>query len=69
MRDGSMKSFQLGKAVETWWVDKDLLCSGVSKTEAACNEVWLSGSKVELRVPGSTYPRDAILQKQQPRGK
>ena len=68
MRDGTLKSFQMGRpTTSNWWVENDHLCTGRDKSDAACNEIWISGNKLQIRPPGTTYSRDAILQKPKPR--
>ena len=69
MRDGTFKAFHMGKASKgKWYIRNGELCLEADKVEAECKEVWLSGAKVELRVPGSTLPPlDGVLQKQEPR--
>jgi hypothetical protein len=70
MRDGTFKAFHMGKASKGKWFGRNgELCLDDGQQEAECKEVWLSGSKVEFRVPGSGMPPfDGILQKQEPRG-
>jgi hypothetical protein len=42
------------KATGTWQVKNDRLCTDFGKNMgSSCYEVWISGHKVELRMPGS----------------
>jgi hypothetical protein len=70
MRNGTFKAFHMGKANKgKWYVRDGELCLDDGKKEPECKEIWLSGSKVEFRVPGSGLPPfDGVLQKQEPRG-
>jgi hypothetical protein len=69
MRDGTFKAFHMGKAnTGKWNVRNGQLCVDDGKPDSGCKEVWLSGNKVEFRLPGSQMPgTEGILQKQQPR--
>ena len=73
MRDGAFKMFSMGKLINgKWSVRKGMLCldDGKSDLQAplGCKEVWLSGNKIEFRVPDSGLPAfEGVLQKQQPR--
>jgi hypothetical protein len=51
--------------VGTWRVEDDQLCVDLGKEGGrGCYEVWMSGSKAELRTPGSSaYPAQGILQR------
>ena len=43
------------KATGTWRVENDRLCTDLGKDVGrSCYEVWTSGRKVELRLPGSS---------------
>ena len=43
------------KATGTWRVKNDRLCTDFGKDMGSrCYEVWMSGAKVELRMPGSS---------------
>ena len=71
MRDGTFKVFDMGRLTRgKWFVRKGQLCldNGKPDPEApfGCKDVWLSGNKLEFRVPG--LPAfEGVLQKQQPR--
>jgi hypothetical protein len=73
MRDGTYKAFHMGKATKgKWAVHNGELCldDGKPDTEPpfGCKEVWMSGNRLEFRIPNSGLPPfDAVLQKQQPR--
>ena len=69
MRDGTFKAFHMGKATTgRWYARNGELCLEGATTERECKEVWLSGSKVEFRVPGSGLPPfEGVLNKQEPR--
>ena len=68
MRDGTFKSFSMGKVRSgKWWVQNGELCLDDGTPDLGCREVWLSGNKVEFRSPGSSLALEAILQKQEPR--
>src|SRR5215467_14560702 len=64
--DGTLTTREMGKTrVETWHSEDDQLCVDLGKDGGrGCYEVWISGNKVELRVPGSSaYPAQGILQR------
>jgi hypothetical protein len=69
MRDGTFKAFHMGKASTGKWIVRNgQLCLDDGKPDPECKEVWLSGNKVEFRLPESQMPgMEGILQKQQPR--
>ena len=69
MRDGTFKAFHMGKATTGRWYARDgELCLEGATRERECKEVWLSGAKVEFRVPGSGLPpSEGILKTQEPR--
>ena len=48
------------KSQGKWYVQSDKLCLDRGKKDSGCYEAWISGSKVELRLPGSDLP---LLQK------
>jgi hypothetical protein len=57
--DGTLTTREMGKTrVGTWRVEDDQLCVDLGKEGGrGCYEVWISGNKVELRIPGSSaYP-------------
>jgi hypothetical protein len=68
MRDGTFKAFHMGKATTGRWYARDSeLCLEGATTERECKEVWLSGTKVEFRVPGSGLPPfEGVLKNQEP---
>ena len=60
-RDGTLTTFEMGKKrVGKWWVQKDELCHDRGKDLKECYEVWISGTKVELR--GQGMPLEGVLQ-------
>jgi len=64
--DGSLTTREMGKTrVGTWHSEDDQLCVDLGKDGGrGCYEVWISGNKVELRVPGSSaYPAQGVLQR------
>jgi hypothetical protein len=64
--NGTIASIEMGnKHAGTWRVQNDLLCTDHGKdAESVCQEVWLSGAKVEMRRPGSTLPLlEGVLEK------
>jgi hypothetical protein len=69
MRDGTFKAFRMGKATTgRWYARNGELCLEGATTERECKEVWLSGTKVEFRVPGSGLPPfEGVLKRQEPR--
>jgi len=69
MGDGTFKAFHMGKATTGRWYARDgELCLEGPTRERECKEVWLSGAKIEFRVPGSGLPPfEGILKTQEPR--
>jgi hypothetical protein len=64
--DGTLTTREMGTTrVGTWRVEDDQLCVDLGKEGGrGCYEVWMSGTKVELRTPGSSaYPAQGILQR------
>ena len=64
--NGTIASIEMGnKRTGTWRVQNDLLCTDHGKdAESVCQEVWLSGTKIEMRRPGSTLPLlEGVLEK------
>jgi hypothetical protein len=59
--NGTLTSESMGrKRVGTWRVQNNQLCTDLGKDVGSnCYEVWMSGKKVELRLPEST---DAALE-------
>ena len=53
--NGTLTSEEMGrKRVGTWRVQDDQLCTDLGKDGGSnCYEVWMSGKKVELRMPES----------------
>jgi hypothetical protein len=52
------------RSVGKWRVQKDQLClDHGSEPGGGCYEVWLSGTKVELRNHTSSLPLEAVLQR------
>ena len=71
MRDGTYKAFDMGKPSKgKWYARGGELCLDDGKAEPDCKEVWMSGTKVDFRQPGSSMPgiNEGVLQKQQKRG-
>jgi len=69
MRDGSYRAFHMGKATKGKWYPRGgELCLDDGKGQPQCRELWMSGSKVEFRIPESGLPPfEGVLQKQEPR--
>jgi hypothetical protein len=69
MRDGTFKAFHMGKATAgRWSAHNGELCLELTTVERECKEVWLSGTNVEFRVPGSGLPPfEGVLKRQEPR--
>ena len=68
MRDGTFKSFSMGKVRKGKWSVRDgELCLDDGTPDLGCREVWLSGNKIEFRSPGSSLAIEGALQKPQPR--
>ena len=64
--DGTLTTREMGTTrVGTWHVEDNQLCVDLGKEGGrGCYEVWISGSKVELRTPGSSgYPAQGVLQR------
>jgi hypothetical protein len=51
------------KTVGKWRVQKDELCLDRGKDDGGCYQVWMSGTKVELRREGSGLPLEGLLQR------
>jgi hypothetical protein len=52
-RDGSLRSYTLGKkTVGRWVVEKDELCLYFKEPDDGCYEVWLSGDRIEMEPSG-----------------
>ena len=65
MRDGILKAIHMGKTkTGQWYAQNGLLCLDDGKRDVECKEVWMSGRKVQFRIPGTDVPFDAILRKQ-----
>jgi hypothetical protein len=63
-RDGSFMSRSMGRARGEWRVEDDVLCVELGdQTDSGCYEVWLAGTKVELRPTGRGLPVQGVLQK------
>src|SRR5437763_1565691 len=57
MRDGTFRSFHMGKPSKGKWLARSgELCLEDASAEPGCKEVWLSGNRVEFRAPGSGLP-------------
>jgi hypothetical protein len=64
-RHGSFMSRSMGRArVGQWRVKDDELCVELAdQADSGCYEVWLAGTKVELRPTGRGLPVQCVLQK------
>jgi len=53
--NGTLTSTEMGKKrIGTWRLQKDQLCTNLGQEGGSnCYEVWLSGTKAELRLPGA----------------
>jgi hypothetical protein len=64
LTSGVLTTYAMGRKTSGKWdVQKDELCVDRGKDDAGCYQVWLSGSKVELRREGSTLPTEGVLQR------
>ena len=62
-RDGSLRSYTLGKkTVGRWAVRKDELCLYFKEPDNGCYEVWLSGDRIEMKPSGLGLSIEGILQ-------
>jgi hypothetical protein len=69
MRDGTYRVWAMGKPrVGKWRTDKGKLCvdDGTPNPEE-CEEVWLSGNKIQFRLDDGFVAREGVLQSQRPR--
>lgn len=67
-RDGTFTSYSMGKKRTGKWTTRDgMLCLDDGKEPPECKELWISGAKMQVRVPGDPIPFDIVLKKQQPR--
>jgi hypothetical protein len=68
LRDGSFKSRSMGLTrVGKWRVQDDELCIEVGdRTDSGCYEVWLTGTKMELRPTGLGLTVQGVLQRPAP---
>ncbi|MFH6787391.1 hypothetical protein [Methylobacterium sp. MA0201] len=63
-RDGSLSAISMGKRkAGKWRVVGDELCRSHERDEPRCHQVWISGTKVQLRQPGIDITEDGVLQK------
>jgi hypothetical protein len=63
-RNGTLLTYSMGrKTAGKWRVEKNELCIERGPDDGGCYQVWLSGSKVELRREGSNLPLEGVLQK------
>ena len=63
--NGTLTSEEMGrKRVGTWRVANDQLCTDLGKEGGNdCFDVWISGKKVQLKIPGSTeLPFEGVLE-------
>jgi hypothetical protein len=65
VRDGSFVSRSMGRTrIGKWRVQDNALCvETADETDSGCYEVWLSGTKVELRPTGYGLKVQGVLQK------
>ena len=70
MADGTVRIVDLGRRLRgTWKIDDDELCIETPEPDGSrCKEIWSSGTKYQLRIPGDPIPFDVEIQKQQVRG-
>lgn len=62
-RDGSLRSYTLGKkTVGRWVVEKDELCLYFKEPDDGCYEVWLSGDRIEMKPSELGLSIEGILQ-------
>ena len=69
MPNGTYRVWSMGKArTGKWRAEKGELCvdDGTPNPEL-CTEVWLSGNKVQFRLPEGFVAREGVLQAQRPR--
>jgi len=64
-RNGTLAITSMGhKSVGKWRIQKNQLCLETgNEPGGGCYDVWLSGTKVELRNQTSSVPLEAVLQK------
>jgi hypothetical protein len=63
--NGTLTTYSMGrKSSGKWRVQKDEICIDRGSDDGGCYQVWLSGTKVELRREGSSLPLEGVLQKQ-----
>lgn len=64
-RGGRLKSVRLGKAATgTWKVENDELCTTNGPGMIPCHQVWIAGSRVQLRRADDIgYPEEGILKR------
>jgi hypothetical protein len=63
--NGTLASEEMGrKRVGTWRVVNDQLCTDLGKEGGNdCFDVWISGKKAQLKIPGSTeLPFEGVLE-------
>jgi len=62
-RDGSLRSYTLGKkTVGRWVVEKDELCLYFKEPDDGCYVVWLSGDRIEMKPSELGLSIEGILQ-------
>jgi len=63
--DGKLTSEEMGrKQTGTWRVQKGQLCTDYGQEGRSCYEVWMAGTNVELRTPGSANaPLEGVLER------
>src|ERR1700730_4374559 len=62
-RDGVLRTESMGrKTVGKWRIEKNELCLDIDPPDGGCFEVWLSGSKVQLKPSGLGSPLEGILE-------
>src|SRR6266568_7091835 len=63
-RDGTIRTLSMGRGTAgKWWVQGDELCHDRGEEFQGCYEVWVSGSKVQLRREGLEDVLEGVLQR------
>ena len=64
-QSGTLTTYSMGhKSVGNWRIQKDQLClERQSEAGGGCYEVWLSGTKVELRNQLPNFPLEGLLRR------
>ena len=63
--NGALRSFSMSRKTDAkWWVEKNDLCFDRGADSGGCYQVWMSGTKVELRREGLDIPMlEGVLQR------